>query len=70
MDWITTEVSDADYTIKATAIDSAGLTSSDSISVTVSNTTPSLSISLGFSDEQKVSRGTVLLQQMNFVNKK
>jgi len=40
MDWITTEVSDADYTIKATAIDSAGLTSSDSISVTVSNTTP------------------------------
>ena len=38
--WDTTTVSDADYIITATATDSAAQTSSDSINVTVSNTTP------------------------------
>jgi len=49
MSWDTTKVSDADYTLKATATDSANLPSSDSISVTVSNTSPTTATTVSVS---------------------
>ena len=55
--WDTATVSDADYTIKATATDSAGLTSSDSISVTVSNTTPTTATTVSVSSINYATEG-------------